>query len=143
MATWAGRWALGAGGSVEVGESPVETLSRELDEEWSVQPEKLSVEALVRLPSGLVLLVGLADLPAGAEPVPDEEHDTFAWWPAALMDFSFAPAWPRLAALACAAVLGISIGLSSYGARIAAVGSGGEACLTGLPEPGCTSPRRC
>jgi hypothetical protein len=44
----------------------------------------------------------------------------FAWWPAALMDFSFAPAWPRLAALACAAMLGISIGLSSYGARIAA-----------------------
>ena len=43
-----------------------------------------------------------------------------AWWPSALMDVSFAPAWPRVAALACAAVLGISIGLSSYGARIAA-----------------------
>jgi 8-oxo-dGTP diphosphatase len=82
LATWAGRWALGAGGSVEVGENPVDTLTRELGEEWSVQPEALSVEALVRLPSGLVLLVGLADLPAGAEPVPDEEHDTFAWWPA-------------------------------------------------------------
>ena len=44
----------------------------------------------------------------------------FAWWPSALMDFSFAPAWPRLAALAGAAVLGISIGLSSIGTRIAA-----------------------
>jgi len=43
-----------------------------------------------------------------------------AWWPAALMDASFAPAWPRLAALAAAAVLGISIGLSSVGTRIAA-----------------------
>jgi hypothetical protein len=43
----------------------------------------------------------------------------FAWWPAALMDGSFAPAWPRLAALAGAAVLGISIGFSSFGARIA------------------------
>ena len=43
----------------------------------------------------------------------------FAWWPTALMDVSFAPAWPRLAALAGAAVLGISIGLSSFGARIA------------------------
>lgn len=42
-----------------------------------------------------------------------------AWWPAALMDGSFAPAWPRLAALAGAAVLGISIGLSNFGARIA------------------------
>jgi hypothetical protein len=44
----------------------------------------------------------------------------FAWWPAALMDVSFAPAWPRLAALAGAAVLGISIGLSNVGTRIAA-----------------------
>ena len=43
----------------------------------------------------------------------------FAWWPAALMDMNFAPAWPRLAALAGAAVLGISIGLSNIGARIA------------------------
>ena len=43
----------------------------------------------------------------------------FAWWPAALMDVSFAPAWPRLAALAGAAVLGISIGLSNVGTRIA------------------------
>ena len=43
----------------------------------------------------------------------------FAWWPAALMDVNFAPAWPRLAALAGAAVLGISIGLSNLGARIA------------------------
>jgi hypothetical protein len=43
----------------------------------------------------------------------------FAWWPAVLTDVSFAPAWPRLAALAGAAVLGISIGLSNVGARIA------------------------
>src|ERR1044072_6275989 len=43
----------------------------------------------------------------------------FAWWPAALMDVSVAPAWPRLAALAAAAVLGISIGLSSLGTRVA------------------------
>lgn len=42
------------------------------------------------------------------------------WWPSALMDWNFAPAWPRLAALAGAAVLGISIGLSSLGTRIAA-----------------------
>ena len=36
------------------------------------------------------------------------------------MDVNFAPAWPRLATLAAAAVLGISIGLSSFGTRIAA-----------------------
>lgn len=82
VAQWAGRWALGAGGAVEVGEDPVSTLSRELEEEWSVVPERLSVEALVRLPSQLVLLVGMAWLAEGAEAVPEEEHDAFAWWPA-------------------------------------------------------------
>ena len=88
LATWAGRWALGAGGSVEMGENPAQTLARELHEEWSVEPERLSVEALVRIPSGLVLLVGLATLAPGAEVVPDAEHDEYAWWPA---DVS---AWP-------------------------------------------------
>jgi 8-oxo-dGTP diphosphatase len=82
VAQWAGRWALGAGGAVEVDEDPVATLARELEEEWSVVPERLSVEALVRLPTQLVLLVGMAWLPEGAEAVPDHEHDAFAWWPA-------------------------------------------------------------
>ena len=82
LASWAGRWTLGAGGAVEVGEDPVGTLARELEEEWSVAPERLSVEALVRNPAGLVLFVGLARLPAGAEVVPDDEHDAFDWWPA-------------------------------------------------------------
>jgi 8-oxo-dGTP diphosphatase len=82
LASWAGRWALGAGGAVEVGESPAETLSRELEEEWSVTPERLTAEALVRIPSGMVLFVGLAHLPAGADVVRDDEHDAHAWWPA-------------------------------------------------------------
>lgn len=82
VASWAGRWALGAGGSVDVGEHPADTLARELEEEWAVAPERLSVEALVRIPSGLVLFVGVAWLPAGAEVTPDHEHDAFAWWPA-------------------------------------------------------------
>jgi ADP-ribose pyrophosphatase YjhB (NUDIX family) len=82
LATWANKWALGAGGAVEVGEDPAETLSRELDEEWQLTPTELSVEALVALPSGLVALVGLATVPAGSEPVRDAEHDEFAWWPA-------------------------------------------------------------
>ena len=81
VATWPGRWALGAGGAVDVGEHPVETLSRELHEEWSVRPERLSVEALVRVPSGLVLLVGLAQLAPGHSVEPDSEHDAYAWWP--------------------------------------------------------------
>jgi ADP-ribose pyrophosphatase YjhB (NUDIX family) len=82
LASWAGRWALGAGGSVEVDENPAHTMGRELGEEWSVQPERLSIEALVRLPSQVVLLVGLAWLADGAEVTPDHEHDDFAWWPA-------------------------------------------------------------
>ena len=82
VATWAGRWTLGAGGAVEVGEDPVATLGRELEEEWSVRPRHLSVEALVRPPSRLVLLLGMAWLEEGAEVSPDSEHDAFAWWPA-------------------------------------------------------------
>ncbi len=82
LASWPGRWALGAGGAVDVGESPAHTLSRELMEEWSVRAERLTVEALVRLPSGLVLLVGLAWLAPGAEVTMDPEHDACAWWPA-------------------------------------------------------------
>jgi len=81
VATWAGRWALGAGGSVEVGEDPVEALTRELEEEWGVRPDRLAIEALVSLPSGLVMLVGQAWLPEGAEVERDAEHDAHAWWP--------------------------------------------------------------
>jgi ADP-ribose pyrophosphatase YjhB (NUDIX family) len=82
LSTWAGRWALGAGGAVDVGESPAQTLVRELREEWSVEPARVAVEALVRLPRGLAMVVGQAWLPAGAEVVPDHEHDAHAWWPA-------------------------------------------------------------
>jgi 8-oxo-dGTP diphosphatase len=82
LATWAGRWALGAGGSVEVDENPIDALTRELREEWSVDPDRLRVEALVLLDSQLVLLVGQAWLADGATVSPDAEHDEFAWWPA-------------------------------------------------------------
>jgi 8-oxo-dGTP diphosphatase len=81
LASWAGRWALGAGGSVEVGENPVDTMVRELQEEWSVAPRSLTAEALVSLPSGVVMLIGMAWLQEGASVVPDPEHEEFAWWP--------------------------------------------------------------
>ena len=87
LSSWPGRWALGAGGAVDIGESPVDTLTRELDEEWSVAPERVQVEALVRLPHRLVMLVGQAWLPEGAAVTPDHEHDAHAWWPAAIEDW--------------------------------------------------------
>jgi 8-oxo-dGTP diphosphatase len=87
LATWAQRWALGAAGSVEVGENPAETLVRELTEEWSVTAERMTVEALVKLPSGLVSLVGMAWLAEGATVTPDAEHDEYAWWPADVADW--------------------------------------------------------
>ncbi len=89
LATWARRWALGAAGSVEVDENPAVTLTRELAEEWSVEPERLTVEALIRLPTQITMLVGQAWLAEGATVTPDAEHDEYEWWPA---DPS---AWPR------------------------------------------------
>jgi 8-oxo-dGTP pyrophosphatase MutT (NUDIX family) len=88
LSSWAGRWALGAGGAVDPGESPFETLTRELREEWSVEAERVQGEALVRLPHRLVMFVGQAWLPDGAVVVPDDEHDAYAWWPADI------DAWP-------------------------------------------------
>ena len=82
LSSWAGRWALGAGGAVDVGECPGETLLRELDEEWSVKAERAQGEALVRLPHGMIMFVGQAWLPPGAEVERDHEHDAHAWWPA-------------------------------------------------------------
>jgi 8-oxo-dGTP diphosphatase len=89
VATWANRWALGAGGAVEVGESPVTALERELEEEWAVRPATLAVEALVSLPNRLVMLIGQAWLPAGADVHRDAEHDAHAWWPREV------DAWPE------------------------------------------------
>jgi 8-oxo-dGTP diphosphatase len=99
VSSWAGRWALGAGGAVDLHESPTDTLSRELHEEWKLQPESLSVEALVGLPDGMVMLVGLATVADASDPVPDHEHDEWAWWPAEV-DTWPAEADPRLRLMA-------------------------------------------
>jgi ADP-ribose pyrophosphatase YjhB (NUDIX family) len=86
VATWAGRWALGAGGAVEVGEDPVDSLTRELEEEWAATPERFSVEALVRAPGGMAMLVGQAWL-ADDQVTRDAEHDAHAWWAADVDDW--------------------------------------------------------
>src|SRR6476646_3241706 len=79
-----------------------EELEAALRRVFATSPEELAEKRL---------LARLQSLPP--------QKRAFAWWPAALMDVNFAPAWPRLAALAGAAVLGISIGLSNVGTRIA------------------------
>jgi len=83
VSSWAGRWALGAGGAVDLAENPADTLVRELMEEWSVTPERVRGEALLRLPHKMVMFVGQAWLAEGDEDAvkPDHEHDAFAWWP--------------------------------------------------------------
>jgi 8-oxo-dGTP diphosphatase len=81
VATWAGVWALGAGGAVDVGEDPAGALSRELREEWSVEPERLDVEALIMTPSDMAMLVGQAWLAPGTEVKRDPEHEAHEWWP--------------------------------------------------------------
>jgi 8-oxo-dGTP pyrophosphatase MutT (NUDIX family) len=101
VSSWAGRWALGAGGAVDLGENPADTLVRELDEEWAVAPERVRGEALLRLPHGLVMFVGQAWLAEGAEEQvrPDHEHDAFAWWPREIEEWppEAGEALPRMA----------------------------------------------
>jgi 8-oxo-dGTP diphosphatase len=87
LASWPGRWSLGAGGSVDLGESPAETLGRELQEEWGVTHERLACEALLLTPGQMAVLVGQAWLAPGAEIEPDHEHDAHEWWPATIADW--------------------------------------------------------
>ncbi|MCK9250558.1 MAG: NUDIX domain-containing protein [Solirubrobacteraceae bacterium] len=87
VAQWPGRWTLGAGGAVDPGESPMHTLRRELAEEWSVAPARLSGEAMLLLPNDMVMFVGVAWLPEGAELRRDHEHDEHDWWPASMDDW--------------------------------------------------------
>jgi 8-oxo-dGTP pyrophosphatase MutT (NUDIX family) len=82
LASWAGRWSLGAGGSVDLGESPAHTLVRELHEEWGVEPAEFACEALVLTASRMAVLIGEAWLAADALVTPDDEHDAYEWWPA-------------------------------------------------------------
>ncbi|MGE0751739.1 MAG: hypothetical protein AB7K64_14270 [Variibacter sp.] len=53
-----------------------------------------------------------------AAPLP-AQRGTFLsrWWPDALLNLDFAPAWPRIAGLACAGAFGIAIGL--FGVNVA------------------------
>ena len=102
LAIWPGVWMLGGAGGVDQGEDVVTALRREVVEEWSVEPEDVAVEAIVRLSDGMQWLVGSATLANDAEVVSDEEHDDWAWWPAdpaAWPDVEVRPELKALAAL--------------------------------------------
>jgi hypothetical protein len=63
-----------------------------------------------------------------ARPLPPQHRRGFFarwWWPAELLDLDFAPAWPRIAALASVAALGFAVGLAELGAVGDLDGSGG------------------
>jgi hypothetical protein len=55
---------------------------------------------------------------------PLPRQDVSRWrWPTVLLDWQFAPAWPRVAALACCAALGFMIGLAGLDRRFDAPAS--------------------
>lgn len=80
-----------------------------------------------------------------AMPLPRQRHSVFRSWPSALLNSDFAPAWPRIAALACVALVGCTIGFFGPGARafqrtgwIVAVAQNSDSDVSGLvfePEP--------
>ncbi len=44
-------------------------------------------------------------------PLPRQRHSLFDHWPSLFLTRDYAPAWPRLAALACVALFGCMVGL--------------------------------
>jgi hypothetical protein len=46
-------------------------------------------------------------------PLPRQRHSLFDRWPSLLLNRDYAPAWPRLAALACVALFGCMVGLAA------------------------------
>lgn len=59
----------------------------------------------------------LARVLAGLAPLP-RQKSPFWRLPVVLLDWKFAPAWPRVAALACCAALGFVVGISGFDRRI-------------------------
>lgn len=46
-------------------------------------------------------------------PLPRQHHSLFDRWPSLLLNRDYAPAWPRVAALACVALFGCMVGLAA------------------------------
>ena len=70
-------------------------------------------------------------------------HQKQPFWrmPGVLLDWQFAPAWPRMAALACCAVLGFFVGIAGLDRQFdnpatppAYIGGGGIGAITFEPD---------
>jgi hypothetical protein len=86
--------------------------ARRLDEALAAPPDSARIrqqdDSAARICDALV-----------AWPLPPQRRGLLSWrWPTLLLGVDLAPAWPRVAALACAAGLGIGIGLFSADARL-------------------------
>jgi hypothetical protein len=68
-------------------------------------------------------------------PLPPQRRRWFSW-PVELLDFEFAPAWPRVAALACVGLLGFVIGMSDLVAPIGSDTNPAEIVVAGEPGIG-------
>ena len=55
--------------------------------------------------------------------LPPQKARRFAGWPRLLLDWDFAPAWPRLAALACSVALGFAVGLTGLDRQLSRTGT--------------------
>lgn len=110
-----------------VGEDPLEAVLRQYSSSADAQTDDASVTRV---------------LAALAQPLP-AQRQSWRLWPPELLDWSFAPAWPRLAALACCAALGFAVGVASPMVRHRHVpivvaqqpDGGGLAAVLSEPEP--------
>ena len=67
-----------------------------------------------------------------AHPLPPQRQPLLSrWWPSALLNVDFTPAWPRVAALASAACFGVAIGLFGLDAGLLETRTTATAAITG------------
>jgi hypothetical protein len=108
---------------------PVQGAARKLlaqdGEAQAAQAQAQRIDALIaaaeRKPAAAQVEAAVGRVTAAllARPLPPQRRrGFFAWWgwPAELLDLDFAPAWPRIAALASVAALGFALGLAELGA---------------------------
>ena len=82
VASWAGVWALGAGGAVDAARGPRGSARPRTARGVGGRARAARRRGADRVtPGGLAMLIGQAWLAPGAEITRDHEHDAHAWWP--------------------------------------------------------------